>query len=146
MGAVCRAKHARLGREPSSYPEESKWQALTSQSSTSGPQSRAKLNELKSIYEQVLEAMQQNEPDAQAAHCYVSKKDNALYVRDEFKDAAALGLHLGSTAPGHFPQLLAIAVPGPFFFFGEVPEEMKQATEQMQLGAEFSTHAFGFDR
>ena len=58
-----------------------------------------KLEELKSIYEQVLEAMKQNEPDAQAAHCYVSEKDNALHVRDEFKDAAALGLHLSSTAP-----------------------------------------------
>ena len=90
--------------------------------------------------------MKQNEPDAQTVHCYVSEKDNALYVRDEFKDAAALGLHLSSTAPGHFPQLLAIAVPGPFLFFGNVPEELKQATEQMQLGAEFSTHAFGFDR
>ena len=105
-----------------------------------------KLDELKSIYDQVLAAMRQNEPDAQAAHCYVSEKDSALYVRDEFKDAAALGLHLGSTAPSHFPQLLAIAVPGPFFFCGDVPEELKQATEQMQLGAEFSTHAFGFDR
>ena len=105
-----------------------------------------KLDELKSIYEQVTEAMKQNEPDAQAVHCYVSEKDNALFVRDEFKDAAALGLHLSTTAPNHFPQLLAIAVPGPFFFFGDVPEEMKQATEQMQLGAEFSTHAFGFDR
>ena len=105
-----------------------------------------KLDELRSIYEQVIEAMEQNEPDAQAAQCYVSEKDNALYVRDEFKDAAALGLHLSSTAPSHFPQLLAIAVPGPFLFFGEVPEELKQATEQMQLGAEFSTHAFGFDR
>jgi len=105
-----------------------------------------KLEELKSIYEQVTEAMKQNEPDAQAVHCYVSEKDNALYVRDEFKDAAALGLHLSSTASSHFPQLLAIANPGPFFFFGDVPEELKQATEQMQLGAEFSTHAFGFDR
>jgi quinol monooxygenase YgiN len=105
-----------------------------------------KLDELRSIYGQVLEAMRQNEPDAQAVHCYVSEKDNALYVRDEFNDAAALGLHLSSTAPSHFPQLLAIAVPGPFFFFGDVPEELKQATEQMQLGAEFSTHAFGFDR
>ena len=47
-----------------------------------------KLDELKSIYEQVTEAMKQNEPDAQAVHCYVSEKDNALYVRDEFKDAA----------------------------------------------------------
>ena len=29
---------------------------------------------------------------------------------------------------------------------GEIPDEMKQATEQMQLGAEFSSHAAGFDR
>ena len=105
-----------------------------------------KLDELKAIYEQVTEAMKQNEPDAEAVHCYVSEKDNALYVRDEFKDAAALGFHLSSTAGAHFPQLLAIAVPGPFFFFGDVPDELKQATEQMQLGAEFATHAFGFDR
>ena len=105
-----------------------------------------KLEELRSIYEQVTESMKQNEPDAEAVHCYVSEKDNALYVRDEFKDAAALGLHLSSTAPSHFPQLLAIATPGPFFFFGDVPDQLKQATEQMQLGAEFGTHAAGFDR
>ena len=105
-----------------------------------------KLDELKSIYAEVTEAMKQNEPDAQAVHCYVSEKDNALYVRDEFKDAAAMGLHLSTTAAGHFPQLLAIAVPGPFFFFGDVPDELQQATEQMQLGGEFGTHAFGFDR
>lgn len=36
----------------------------------------------------------------------------------------------------HFPDLLAIATPGPFFFMGDVPDEMKQATEQMQLDAE----------
>jgi quinol monooxygenase YgiN len=105
-----------------------------------------KLHELTSIYEQVTEAMKENEPDAEAVHCYVSEAENALYVRDEFKDAAALGLHLSSTAPSHFPQLLAIAAPGPFLFFGDVPEELKQATEQMQLGAEFAMHAFGFDR
>ena len=105
-----------------------------------------KLEELKSIYGQVTEAMQQNEPDAEAVHCFVSEKDNALYVRDEFKDAAAMGFHLSTTAAGHFPQLLAIAEPGPFMFFGEVPEELQQATEQMQLGAEFSSHVFGFDR
>ena len=105
-----------------------------------------KLDELKSIYAEVTEAMKQNEPDAQAVHCYVSEKDNALYVRDEFKDAAAMGLHLSTTAAGHFPQLLAVAVPGPFLFFGDVPVELQQATEQMQLGGEFATHAFGFDR
>jgi len=32
--------------------------------------------------------MKQNEPDAQAVHCYVSEKDNALYVRDEFSSHA----------------------------------------------------------
>ena len=105
-----------------------------------------KLDELRSIYDEVTQAMKQNEPDALAVHCYISETDNALYVRDEFKDAAALGFHLSTTAAGHFPQLLAIAVPGPFFFHGDVPEELKQATEQMRLGAEFSTHVFGFDR
>ena len=105
-----------------------------------------KLDELKAIYEEVTRAMQQNEPDAEAVHCYVSEPENALYVRDEFKDAAAMGFHLSTTAAGHFPQLLAIAKPGPFFFFGDVPQELQQATEQMQLGGEFATRAFGFDR
>ena len=105
-----------------------------------------KLDELTSIYRGVTEAMQQNEPGAEAVHIYVSNDENALYVRDEFRDAAALGFHLSQTAAAHFSSLLAIATPGPFFFFGEVPEELRAATEQMQLGAEFSTHVAGFDR
>ena len=90
--------------------------------------------------------MKENEPDAQAVHCYVSTEDIALHVRDDFKDAAALGLHLSTTAPAHFPQLLSIAVPGTFLFHGDVPDELKQAIGQMQLAAEFASHAFGFDR
>ena len=105
-----------------------------------------KLDELASIYRQVTEAMEANEPGAEAVHIYVSEQDNAVYVRDEFKDAAAMGLHLSTTAAAHFPQLIAIATPGPFFFLGEVPDELKQATEQMQLGGEFATHTTGFDR
>ncbi|MBT8239657.1 MAG: hypothetical protein KJN63_00345, partial [Acidimicrobiia bacterium] len=85
-------------------------------------------------------------PGAEAVHVYVSEEENALYVRDEFADAGAVGFHLGTTAAGHFPSLLAIAVPGPFFFMGPVPDDMKAATEQMQLGAEFSLHSAGFDR
>jgi hypothetical protein len=42
--------------------------------------------------------------------------------------------------------LAEIAVPGPFFFCGDVPEELKQAAIGMNMGAEFSTHAFGFER
>jgi quinol monooxygenase YgiN len=105
-----------------------------------------KLGELASIYAKVTDAMEQNEPGAEAVHIYVSEQENALYVRDEFEDTAALGFHLANTAADHFPSLLSIATPGPFFFFGEVPDEMKQATDQMQLGAEFSTPTAGFDR
>ena len=104
------------------------------------------LDKLSSIYTEVAAAMEQNEPGAEAVHCYVSEQEGALYVRDEFADASALGFHLQSTAAKHFPDLLSIAVPGPFFFFGDVPAELKQATEQMQLGAEFGTHVAGFDR
>ncbi|MDH3684026.1 MAG: antibiotic biosynthesis monooxygenase [Acidimicrobiia bacterium] len=105
-----------------------------------------KLDELTSIYKAVTDAMEQNEPGAETVHVYVSNDDNALYVRDEFTDAAAMGFHLSTTAAAHFPDLLAIATPGPFFFLGDVPAEMKQATEQMQLGGQFATHAAGFDR
>ena len=105
-----------------------------------------KLGELTSIYAEVCDAMERNEPGAEAVHVYVSEADNALYVRDEFVDAGALGFHLTNTAAAHFPSLLSIATPGPFFFFGEVPDELKQATEQMQLGAEISSHSAGFDR
>ena len=90
--------------------------------------------------------MEANEPGAEAVHIYVSEQDNAVYVRDEFTDATAMGYHLSTTAAAHFPQLIAIATPGPFFFLGEVPDELKQATEQMQLGGEFAAHTVGFDR
>ena len=105
-----------------------------------------KLGELTSIYRNVTDAMEENEPGAQAVHIYVSEQDNAVYVRDEFTDATAMGYHLSTTAAAHFPQLIGIATPGPFFFLGEVPDELKQATEQMQLGGEFATHTAGFDR
>ncbi len=102
-----------------------------------------KLDELTSIYEAVTNAMEANEPGAQAVHIYVSEAENALYVRDEFADAGAVGFHLGTTAAAHFAQLLAIATPGPFFFLGDVPDDLKQATEQMQLGGEFASHVAG---
>ncbi len=105
-----------------------------------------KLDELTSIYTKVADAMKENEPGAEAVHCYVSEEEGAVYVRDEFSDAAALGFHLQTTAQAHFPSLLAIAVPGPFYFFGQVPAELKQATQQMQLGAEFGLHVAGFER
>jgi quinol monooxygenase YgiN len=105
-----------------------------------------KLDELSNIYEAVSDAMEQNEPGATEVEVFVSESDNALYVRDEFADAGALGFHLTETAAAHFPDLLAIATPGPFFFFGDVPIELQKATGQMQLGAEFGTKTTGFAR
>ena len=105
-----------------------------------------KLDELTTIYKAVTDAMEQNEPGAETVHVYVSQDDNAIYVRDEFTDADAMGFHLGTTAAAHFPDLLAIATPGPFFFLGDVPSEMKAHVEQMGLGDQFATHTAGFDR
>jgi hypothetical protein len=78
--------------------------------------------------------------------CYFADEENAIIVHDVFKDGAALGFHLGGTAANHFPELLEIATPGPFFFCGDIPGELVQAAQGMNMGAEFGTHAFGFER
>lgn len=105
-----------------------------------------KLNDLAEIYKSVTSAMERDEPGAEVVHTYVSESENSLYVRDEFVDAGALAFHLQNTAAAHFPQLLQVATPGSFFFLGEVPEELQQATRQMGLASEFSSHLSGFER
>ena len=105
-----------------------------------------KLDELKAMYEEVCKAMKDNEPDSLKMETYFADEENAIIVHDLFKDGNALGFHLMGTAAKHFPQLLEIAVPGPFFFCGDVPAELKQAAIGMNMGAEFGTHAFGFER
>ena len=105
-----------------------------------------KAEELKAIYREVSAQMQETEPNALKVDCYFDESNNVLIVYDLFKDAAALGQHLGTTAAGHFPSLLQIAIPGPFLFCGEVPEEMKQAAIGMGLDATFAPRAFGFNR
>ena len=104
------------------------------------------LGQLTEIYKGVTTAMHENEPGATAVHVYTSEAENALYVRDEFADANALGFHLSQTAAAHFPDLLEVATPGPFYFFGDVPAEMQQAATQMGLAAEFGAHVAGYDR
>ena len=105
-----------------------------------------KADELKAIYKEVEKQMQETEPNALKVDCYFDESTNVLIVYDLFKDGAALGQHLGTTAAGHFPTLLQIAVPGPFLFCGDVPEELKQAAIGMGLDATFAPRAFGFDR
>lgn len=105
-----------------------------------------KANDLMTIYKDVEKEMQETEPGAMKVECYFDERTNALIVIDIFKDGAALGQHLGTTAAGYFPALLQIAEPGPFLFCGEVPEDLKQAALGMGLDATFAPHVFGFDR
>ena len=105
-----------------------------------------KLGELTEIYKNVTRQMDRDEPGATSVHVYVSEEENALYVRDEFADPDAMGFHLSQTAAPHFPDLMAVATPGPFQFFGDVPAHLQQAVQQMGLAAEFGTHVTGFDR
>ena len=105
-----------------------------------------RLDELKAIYEEVLKEMKANEPDTLKMDCYFADESNAIIVHDLFKDGAALGTHLGGTAARHFPKLSEIAVPGPFLFCGDVPDELKQAAGGMNMGAIFGAYAFGFAR
>ena len=105
-----------------------------------------KAEELKAIYRQVEKDMQETEPNALKVACYFDDSTDTLIVYDLFKDAGALGQHLGTTAAGHFPELLQVANPGPFLFCGDVPEEMQQAAVGMGLDATFAPFQFGFDR
>ena len=104
------------------------------------------LDALANIYKGVTDAMEANEPGTLAVHVYVSEDEGAIYVRDEFADAEAVGFHLQETAGPHFPSLLEVAEPGAFYFFGDVPAEMQAAVKGMGLAAEFSDHVAGFNR
>jgi quinol monooxygenase YgiN len=105
-----------------------------------------KADELKAIYREVEKQMKETEPGAMKVDCYFDESADVLIVSDLFKDGAALGQHLGTTAAGHFPTLLQIAEPGPFLFCGDVPVELKQAAVGMGLDATFAPRIFGFDR
>ena len=105
-----------------------------------------KSEELKGIYKEVEAQMRSNEPGALKVECYFDESSSTLVVMDLFTDAGAVGFHLGTTAAGHFNDLLQIAIPGEFLFCGDVPEEMKQAATGMGLQATFAPHVFGFDR
>lgn len=105
-----------------------------------------KFDELKSIYDEVYKEMKDNEPGTLSMQYYFDKDQNALVVNDLFEDGAALGAHLGGTAAHHFQKLSEIATPGPFFFCGDVPEDLKQAAIGMRMGAEFSDQIGGFSR
>lgn len=104
-----------------------------------------KLEELRAIYDEVYQSMKEHEKDTLKMDYYFSEEENAIIVHDLFKNSEGLAYHLTNTAGTHFPKLLEIAIPGSFYFCGNVPDHLKQATQQMGLAAEFYGHAVGFD-
>jgi quinol monooxygenase YgiN len=105
-----------------------------------------KMDELKAIYENVARETEANEPGVPWMNCYEVQGSDAIIIQEVFQDAAALGGHFGGTAAQFFPNLLKIADPGPFYFLGNVPDEIVQAAAGMGLDATFATRAFGFSR
>ena len=105
-----------------------------------------KSEELTAIYREVQAQMKSNEPGALKVQCYFDETSSTLIVMDLFTDAGAVGFHLGTTAAGHFENLLQIAIPGEFLFCGDIPEEMQQAAVGMGLNATFAPNVFGFER
>jgi quinol monooxygenase YgiN len=102
--------------------------------------------ELKAMYEVVVKEAKANEPGAYKFDVYEVQESEDLIIVDVFRDGAALGEHLGGTAAKFFPKLLEIADPGPFFFCGNVPDELVQVASGMNMGAIFGTRAVGFSR
>lgn len=105
-----------------------------------------KFDELKAIYEAVSQESKENEPGIKWLNVNQVTGTNALVIQEVFEDGKALAFHLESTAGKFFPKLMEVADFGPFFIFGDVPEEIVQATKNMNMGAIVSKRAFGFIR
>jgi quinol monooxygenase YgiN len=105
-----------------------------------------KMAALRATYESVARESEANEPGVPWMNCYEVQGSDAIIIQEVFQDGAALSMHLGKTAAQFFPGLLEIADPGPFFFCGNVPDEIVQAVAGMGLDATFATRAFGFSR
>ncbi|MDJ0826484.1 MAG: antibiotic biosynthesis monooxygenase family protein [Rhodobacter sp.] len=102
--------------------------------------------QLVATYAAVGEVLEANEPGLLSYEIAVSETGDQIVIHEVFADAEALAFHLSGTAAQYFPQISQIATPGPFIFRGDVPEELKAAAYQMDMGAIFTGDWIGFDR
>jgi len=101
---------------------------------------------LVATYGAVGELLEANEPGLISNEIAVSETGNQIVIHEVFEDGNALAFHLSETAAQFFPQLIEFATPGPFIFRGDVPEELKTAAYQMNMGAIFTGDWDGFER
>lgn len=101
---------------------------------------------LTATYEAVGEALEANEPGLLSYEISVSENGNQIVIHEVFEDGDALAFHLSETAAVFFPQLAEFATPGPFIFRGDVPEGLRAAAYEMNMGAIFTGKWDGFER
>lgn len=101
---------------------------------------------LVATYDSVAVMLEANEPGLLFYEIAVSETGNQIVIHEIFEDSNALAFHLSETAAAFFPQLVEFATPGPFIFRGEVPDELKAAAYEMNMGAIFTDVWEGFDR
>ena len=101
---------------------------------------------LTATYEAVGKMLEANEPGLMSYEISVSEGGNQIVIHEVFEDGEALAFHLSETAAAFFPQLVEFATPGPFIFRGDVPEELRTAAYQMNMGAIFTGEWNGFER
>ena len=99
-----------------------------------------------STYEAVGEMLEANEPGLLLYEIAVSETGTQIIIHEVFENSDALAFHLSETAAAFFPQLVEFATPGPFIFRGNVPDELKSAAYQMNMGAIFTDGWDGFAR
>jgi quinol monooxygenase YgiN len=101
---------------------------------------------LVATYGAVGEMLEANEPGLISSEIAVSETGKQIVIHEVFEDGDALAFHLSETAAQFFPQLVEFATPGPFIFRGDVPDELRAAAYQMEMGAIFTGDWEGFER
>ncbi len=97
-------------------------------------------------YAAVGEVLEAHEPGLLLYEISVSETGNQLVIHEVFEDSDAVAFHLQETAAKFFPQLVEFATPGPFIFRGDMPEHLKAAAYDMDMGAIFTGEWSGFER
>ena len=95
---------------------------------------------------EIIAYVEANEPGLISYEIAVSETGKQIVIHEVFEDGDALAFHLSETAAQFFPQLVEFATPGPFIFRGDVPDELRAAAYQMEMGAIFTGDWEGFER
>lgn len=81
------------------------------------------------------EAIEANGPGQLSHQIAISESGGQIVIHEVFEDGNSLAFHLSE-----------FATPGPFIFSGDVPEELRAAAFQIDMGAIFTGDRDSFER